>query len=72
MRWTSVIILFPDIARPHVARMTLQKLTDLRYETVPHPLYSPILSPAGDYFVKHLTIFNAKKIPFQGELEKYI
>ena len=28
-----VIILFHDITWPHVARMTLQKLTDLGYET---------------------------------------
>ncbi|KAF2362312.1 Transposase type 1 [Trinorchestia longiramus] len=50
-------ILLHDNARPHVARMTLQKLTDLRYETLPHSLHSPDLFPTDYYFFKHLDTF---------------
>ncbi|CAD5222966.1 unnamed protein product [Bursaphelenchus xylophilus] len=44
-------------ARPtsHVyARPTLQKLNELGYETLPHPPYSPDLSPTDYHFFKHL------------------
>ena len=47
-------ILLQDNACPHVARMTVQKLTDLGYETLPHPPYSPDLSPTDYNFLKHL------------------
>nr|CDJ95526.1 Transposase domain containing protein [Haemonchus contortus] len=34
-----------DNARPHVAQTTLEKLNELGYETLPHPLYSADLAP---------------------------
>ena len=37
-------IMFPDNARSLVARMTLQKFTDLGYKTLPRPQYFPNLS----------------------------
>ena len=54
-------ILLHDNARPHVARMTLQKLTDLGYETLPHPPYSPDLSPTDYHLFKHLAAFLSNK-----------
>ena len=32
-------MLLHDNARPHVAQQTLDKLNELKIETVPHPLY---------------------------------
>ena len=55
-------ILLHDNARPHVAKHTLQKLNNLGYETLPHPPYSPDLSPTDYHFFKHLDNFLKEKI----------
>jgi [histone H3]-lysine36 N-dimethyltransferase SETMAR len=54
-------IILHDNARPHVAQQTLQKLYELGYETLPHPPYSPDLSPTDYHFFKHLDNFLQKK-----------
>ncbi|KAF2348823.1 hypothetical protein FHG87_020422 [Trinorchestia longiramus] len=51
------LILLHDHTRPHVARMTVPKLTELGYETLPHPPYSPDLSPTDYHLFKHLSTF---------------
>ncbi|CAK9826443.1 Histone-lysine N-methyltransferase SETMAR [Anthophora retusa] len=55
-------ILLHDNARPHVAQLTLQKLNELGYETLPHPAYSPDLSPTDYHFFKHLDHYLQGKI----------
>ena len=55
-------ILLHDNARPHVAQTTLQKLNALGYETLPHPPYSPDLSPTDYHFFKHLDNFLQEKV----------
>ena len=50
-------ILLHDNARPHIAQPILQKLKELAYETLPHPAYSPDLSPTDYHFFKHLDNF---------------
>ena len=63
-------ILLHDNARSHIARLTLQKLTDLGYEILPQPLYSPDLSPTDCYFFKHLNILlNSKTFRFKEKTE---
>ncbi|XP_015436815.1 PREDICTED: histone-lysine N-methyltransferase SETMAR-like [Dufourea novaeangliae] len=54
-------ILLHDNARPHVSRITVQKLNELGYETLPHPPYSPDLSPTDYHLFKHLKIFLREK-----------
>lgn len=54
-------ILLHDNARPHVSQITLQKLRELEYETLPHPPYSPDLSPTDYHFFKHLDNFIKEK-----------
>ena len=56
------IILLHDNARPHVAGKTLKKLFDLKIETLPHPPYSPDLSPTDFHLFKHLELFLRVKI----------
>ncbi|KAB0378636.1 hypothetical protein FD755_010214, partial [Muntiacus reevesi] len=50
-------VLLHDSAQPHTEQQTLQKLNDLGYEVLPHPPYSPDLSPTHYHFFKHLDNF---------------
>lgn len=50
-------IILQDNARPHIAISTLQKFNELGYEILPHPPYSPDLSPTDFHFFKHLQNF---------------
>lgn len=63
-------IILHDNARPHVAQMTMRKLHTLGYEVLPHPPYSPDLSPTDYHFFKHLSVFlNGKIFKDQGAAE---
>ena len=55
MNMKKEVIHFLFNAWPNVARMALQKLTDLGYETLPHPSYSLHLSPTNYHFLKHFS-----------------
>ena len=54
-------LLLHDNAKPHTARITLQKLRDLNLELLPHPPYSPDLSPTDYYFFQNLDNFLHEK-----------
>ena len=41
----------------HITQPTLQKLNELGYKVLPHPPYSPDLSPTDQHFFKHLDNF---------------
>lgn len=47
-------ILLHDNARPHIARRTILRLSELGYEILPHPPYSPDLSPTDFHFFRSL------------------
>lgn len=57
--WQGLILLLHDNARPHVARMTLQKLNDLGYKTLPP--YSPDFASTDYQFCKYLDKFLSQK-----------
>ena len=63
-------VLLRDSAQPHTEQSTLHKLNDLGYEVLPHPPYSPDLSPTHYHFFKHLDNFlQGKRFHNQQEAE---
>lgn len=50
-------ILLHDNARPHVSQITVRKLNELSVEVLPHPPYSPDLSPTDYHLFKHFDNF---------------
>ena len=50
-------ILLHDNARPHISQITVRKLNELSVEVLPHPPYSPDLSPTDYHFYKHFDNF---------------
>jgi len=48
----SKVILQHDNAQPHVAKMVKTYLETLKWEVLPHPLYSPDVAPS-DYHLFH-------------------
>jgi len=55
-------LLLYDNARPHVAQQTLEKLNELMIKTVPHPPYSPDLSPTDYHIFQALDYFLSGKL----------
>ena len=53
----KVPLVLHDNARPHVSKRTLQKLKQLGYETLPHPAYSPDISPTDYHIFRCLSNF---------------
>ena len=54
-------ILLHSNAWLQVAQSMLQKLNELGYQVLPHPPYSPDLSPTDDHFSKHLNFLQGKR-----------
>ena len=50
-------VLLHGNARPHTAKPTQEKLASVGYEVLPHPPYSPDLSPTDYHLFKHLDVF---------------
>ena len=59
---------FSNFAQPLIAQPMLQKLNGLGYEVLPHPPYSPDLSPT-DYHFMHLDDFFQGKCFYKEEAE---
>ncbi|KOC61913.1 Histone-lysine N-methyltransferase SETMAR [Habropoda laboriosa] len=65
-------ILLHDNAQPHVSQITVQKLNELGYETLPHPPYSPDLSPTDYHLFNHLENFLREKHSAENAFEEFI
>lgn len=62
------VLLLHDNARPHTAKQIFKKLAELKCEVLPHPPYSPDLSPTDYHFFKHLDRFLIGKV-FREEMD---
>lgn len=59
-----------DNARPHVAKLTRQKLMELEWEQLPHPPYSPDLAPSDYWLFRSLANYiKGKKYDDRKSLE---
>lgn len=55
------ILLLHDNARPHVAIKTRDKLKEVGWEILPHPPYSPDISPTDYHLFRSLSNFLANQ-----------
>jgi [histone H3]-lysine36 N-dimethyltransferase SETMAR len=55
------VLLLHDNARPHIVKQTVKKIAELNIEVLPHPPYSPDISPTDYHLFKHLEAFLAGK-----------
>jgi len=56
------VLLLHDNARPHIAKQTVKKIAELNIEVLPHPPYSPDISPTDYHLFKHLDAFLTGKV----------
>jgi histone-lysine N-methyltransferase SETMAR len=67
------VLLQHDNVRPHTARATAKKITDLRLECIPHPAYSPDLAPSDYHVFGPLKeALGGKKFSTDGEIKEAV
>jgi histone-lysine N-methyltransferase SETMAR len=72
-RLTTVVILQHDNARPHTAHATVATITDLHFDTLPHPPYSPDLASSDYYMFEPLKeAMGGKKLCSDEEVQQAV
>lgn len=67
------VVFHHDNARPHTSLMTRQKLTELGWEVLMHPPYSPDLAPSDYYLFRSLQNFlDGKKFTSKEDCENHL
>ncbi|GFV91988.1 histone-lysine N-methyltransferase SETMAR [Trichonephila clavipes] len=62
-----------DNARPETSLVTRQKLSQLEWDTMPYPLYSPVLEPSDYYLFRSLQHFlDGKTITLNEEVKNHL
>lgn len=65
------VILHHDNAKPHTAKMTLEKIKNLQWEVLTHPPYSPDLAPSDYHLFRSLESYLAgKSFTYKSEVEE--
>lgn len=65
------ILFHQDNARPHTARRTMDKISELHWELISHPPYSPDLAPSDYALFPHMkSFFRGRRFSTRGELEE--
>lgn len=65
------IILHGDNARPHVAKITHEKITEFGWELLPHPPYSPDIAPSDFHLFRSMQHFlKGREFKDKGAIEK--
>ena len=72
--WSTIWPQFFSTTMPnqHVAQPTFQKLNKLGYKVLPHPPYSPDLSPIHYHFFKHLDNFSRENASTTSRKQKML
>jgi histone-lysine N-methyltransferase SETMAR len=70
---SSGVLLQHDNARPHTAHATAKKIMDLRLECIPHPAYSPDLTPSDNHVFGPLKeALSGKKFSMDDEIKEAV
>jgi len=51
------VVFLHDNAKPHTSKMTHEKIKELKWEVLPHPLYSPDLAPSYFHLFRSMEHF---------------